>query len=49
MTPEIAAGTSRPPHLYKSDKATRELGYEAVPFETMLRESYDWLKAEGLV
>ncbi|MGH7296553.1 MAG: NAD-dependent epimerase/dehydratase family protein, partial [Polyangiaceae bacterium] len=49
VTPEIAAGTSRPPHLFRSDKAIRELGYEAVPLETMLRESYEWLKAEGLV
>ena len=49
VTPEIAVGTSRPPHLFKSDKAIRELGYEAVPLEDMLRESYEWLKAEGLV
>jgi dihydroflavonol-4-reductase len=49
VTPEIAAGTSRPPHLFKSDKAMRELGYEAVPLERMLGESYEWLKAEGLV
>ena len=26
VTPEIAVGTSRPPHLFKSDKAIRELG-----------------------
>ena len=49
VTPEIAVGTSRPPHLFKSDKAIRELGYEAVPLEDMMRESFDWLKAEGLV
>jgi nucleoside-diphosphate-sugar epimerase len=49
VTPEIAAGTSRPPHLFKSDKATRELGYEAVPLETMLRESYDWLREQQLL
>ena len=49
VTPEIAAGTSRPPHLFKSDKAMKELGYEAVPLETMLGESYEWLKGEGLV
>ena len=49
VTPEIAVGTSRPPHLFKSDKAIRELGYEAVPLEDMLRESYEWLKGEGLV
>ncbi len=49
VTPEIAAATSRPPHLFKSDKAIRELGYRAVPLEDMLRESYEWLKSEGLV
>jgi nucleoside-diphosphate-sugar epimerase len=49
VTPEIAAGLSRPPHLFKSDKAVRELGYEEVPLREMLRESYDWLRSEGLV
>jgi dihydroflavonol-4-reductase len=49
VTPEIAVGTSRPPHLFKSDKAIRELGYEAVSLKDMVRESYEWLKAEGLV
>jgi nucleoside-diphosphate-sugar epimerase len=49
VTPEIAVGTSRPPHLFRSDKAMRELGYEAVPLEAMLRESYEWLRSEGLV
>jgi dihydroflavonol-4-reductase len=49
VTPEIATGTSRPPHLFKSDKAIRELGYEAVPLEAMFRESYEWLRDEGLL
>ncbi len=49
VTPEIAAATSRPPHLFKSDKAIRELGFRAVPFADMLRESYEWLKEQGLV
>jgi dihydroflavonol-4-reductase len=49
MTPEIAAGMTRPPHSFKSDKAMKELGYEAVSLEDMLRESYEWLKAEGLL
>jgi dihydroflavonol-4-reductase len=49
ITPEIAAGTSRPPHLFKSDKAIRELGYAAVPMEQMLREAYEWLRDEGLL
>jgi nucleoside-diphosphate-sugar epimerase len=49
VTPEIVEGLGRPPHLFNSDKAVRELGYVEVPLATMLRESYDWLKAEGLV
>jgi nucleoside-diphosphate-sugar epimerase len=49
VTPEIAAGSSRPSRLFKSDKAIRELGYEAVPLRDMLRESYEWLKTEGLL
>jgi dihydroflavonol-4-reductase len=49
VTPEIAAGMTRPPHSFKSDKAMKELGYEAVSLEDMLRESYEWLKAEGRV
>jgi len=49
VTPELAAGTARPPHLFKSDKAIRELGYRAVPLEEMLRDAYEWLKSEKLV
>jgi dihydroflavonol-4-reductase len=49
MTPEIAATMTRPPHSFKSDKAMKELGYEAVSLEDMLRESYEWLKGEGLL
>jgi dihydroflavonol-4-reductase len=48
-TPEIAVGMTRPAHSFKSDKAMKELGYEAVSLEDMLRESYEWLKAEGLL
>jgi dihydroflavonol-4-reductase len=46
VTPEIADGMAAP-HYFKSDKAMRELGYRAVPLDEMIRESYDWLKAEG--
>jgi dihydroflavonol-4-reductase len=49
VTPEIAESTSAPPQFFKSDKAIDELGYEAVPLADMLRESYDWLKAENLL
>jgi dihydroflavonol-4-reductase len=49
VTQEIAANMTRPPHSFKSDKAVRELAYQAVSLEDMLRESYEWLKAEGLL
>ncbi len=49
VTPEIAAATVRPPHLFKSDKAIRELGYRPAAMADMLRESYEWLKSEGLL
>ncbi|HEX8793257.1 MAG TPA: SDR family oxidoreductase [Polyangiaceae bacterium] len=49
ITPEIAAATARPPLLFKSDKAIRELGYRVVPLEETLRDAYEWLKSEKLV
>jgi dihydroflavonol-4-reductase len=49
VTPEIAEATCRPPHLFRSDKAERVLGYKAVPLETMLRDCFDWMKREGLL
>jgi dihydroflavonol-4-reductase len=49
VTPEIAASTIRPPHLFKSDKAIREFGYRPVPMVDMLRESYEWLRSENLL
>lgn len=49
VTPELAAGTARPPHLFKSDKAIRELGYRAVSLEEMFRDAYEWLRSEKLV
>jgi dihydroflavonol-4-reductase len=48
VTPEIAVSTAAP-HYFKSDKAIHELGYAPVPLADMLRESYDWLKAENLL
>jgi nucleoside-diphosphate-sugar epimerase len=47
VTPELAETASRPPHLYKSQKAMRELGYRAVPLEDMLREAVAWLRESG--
>ena len=49
VTPEIAALMRRPPQYFRSDKAIAELGYRAVPLEEMLRESYEWLKAEKVL
>jgi nucleoside-diphosphate-sugar epimerase len=49
VTPEIAESMCRPPHLFRSDKAMRVLGYRAVPLETMLRECFEWMKNEGLL
>jgi dihydroflavonol-4-reductase len=48
VTPEIAALMRRPPQYFRSDKAIAELGYRAVPLAEMLRDSYEWLKAEKL-
>jgi nucleoside-diphosphate-sugar epimerase len=49
VTPEIAEATSRPPHLFRSNKAIRVLDYRAVPLETMLRECFEWMQSEGLL
>ncbi len=48
LTLESAAMVSR---IIFADctKAEREPGYKAVPLRDMLVESYDWLKAEGLL
>ena len=48
MTPEMAAilcGENR----VVTDKAERELNYRPVPLEQCLRDSYTWLKTEGLL
>jgi dihydroflavonol-4-reductase len=49
VTPEIAESLTRPPHLFKSDKAIRELGYRAMPMAAMIRESCEWLDGERLL
>lgn len=48
MTPELAALLSST-LLCRSDKAERELGYRAVPLQTMFEDCYQWMVAEGLV
>jgi dihydroflavonol-4-reductase len=48
MTPEMAeilSGKNR----VSTDKAERELNYRSRPLEECLRDSYTWLKAEGLL
>ena len=48
MTPEMAMLLSITLRC-RSDKAARELGYQAGPLEAMFQGCYDWLTAEGLV
>lgn len=48
LTPESLVSLGHSP-LVRSDKAIRELGYQAVPLETMVRNCYEWLVAEGFV
>jgi nucleoside-diphosphate-sugar epimerase len=46
VTPELIAAA---PCSIRSDKAVHDLGYEAVPLAEMIRESYEWLRAAGIV
>jgi len=48
MTPEMADILCRDNRVV-TDKAERELDYRRVPVEQCLRDSYEWLKAEGLL
>jgi nucleoside-diphosphate-sugar epimerase len=48
MTPEAAAYLSANV-ICRHDKASRELGYRAVPLRTMLEDCYRWMLAEGLL
>jgi len=49
VTPEIAAIATQTGVTYRSDKATRELGYQIQPMLAALRDNYDWLVKEGLL
>ncbi len=49
VTPEIAAMTSMTDTSYSSEKAVRELGYQARPMAAAVRDNYDWLVKEGLL
>ena len=48
MTPEMADILCRENSVI-TDKAERELGYRPVPLEQCLKDSYTWLKAEGML
>lgn len=48
LTPESLVSLGHSP-LVRSDKAIRELGYRAEPLETMVRNNYEWLVAEGFI
>jgi nucleoside-diphosphate-sugar epimerase len=48
ITPEMAAAFSRPCYV-ASEKARRELGYRVVPLQTMVKDCYDWMLAEGRI
>jgi len=47
LTPEMAMLLSRT-ILCRSDKAVRELEYQAVPLQTMFEDCHQWLVAEGM-
>jgi nucleoside-diphosphate-sugar epimerase len=46
MTPETAALISTR-YTCHAEKAQRELGYKTVPLEPMVRDTYEWMVAEG--
>ena len=48
LTPEMATLLSSR-ILCRSDKAARELGYQAVSLQTMFEDCYQWMAAEGMV
>ena len=48
MTPEMATLLSSA-ILCHSEKAARELGYQAVPLQTMFEDCYRWMVAEGMI
>ncbi|MEQ1752648.1 MAG: NAD-dependent epimerase/dehydratase family protein [Micropepsaceae bacterium] len=48
ITPEIANGLGGS-FTVTSAKAQKELGYKIVPLKTMVKDCYDWMKAEGRI
>ncbi len=49
MTPEIVEFMSRKGVSYSNAKALRELGYQSKHWKQGVKESYEWLKSEGLL
>jgi len=48
ITPEIANGLGGT-FTVTSAKAQQELGYKVVPLKAMVKDCYDWMKAEGRI
>jgi nucleoside-diphosphate-sugar epimerase len=48
ITPEIASGLGGT-FTVTSAKAQKELGYRVVPLKVMVKDCYDWMKAEGRI
>jgi dihydroflavonol-4-reductase len=49
VTPELAEIAGATGATYRSDKATRELGYRIQPMSVAVRDTYNWLVKEGLL
>ena len=49
ITPEMAAGLGSRDRVVDCSKAEAELGYKTVPLETMVRDCFDWLRAESRI
>lgn len=47
LTPEMVEGFGK--HTVNPAKAIRELGFKIVPLKEMVKDCYDWMKAEGRI
>ena len=48
FTPEMAEGLGGNSTV-SAAKAQRELGFKVVPLEVMVKDCYDWMRAEGRI
>ncbi len=48
FTPDAISMMSKPTFTY-AQKAQDELGFKVLPMPQMVKDSYDWLKAENLL